>query len=54
MTDVKVKHGHGILTPGDETFAFEAATGILYPDLFTESTGYVCFRAQLGYPGRVG
>lgn len=44
MTDVKVKHGHGILAPGDETFAFETATGILDPHLFTESTGDIGLR----------
>jgi hypothetical protein len=44
MTDVKVKHGHGILAPGDETLAFESATGILDPHLFAEGTWYVGLR----------
>ena len=41
MTDVKVERGDDIFTPGNETFALKAGTGIGDPDLLADGSGYV-------------
>jgi len=48
MTDVEIEDSHGIFTPRDEAFSLEGATGVGYPDLFTEGLGNRRFRCCHG------
>ena len=38
MADMKIKHGHGILTPGNEALAIKPAPRVGQPDLLTKRT----------------
>lgn len=48
MTDMEVKHGHHVSTPGNDAPALEFATGVRDPHLFAEGLGYI----RLGFLGR--
>jgi hypothetical protein len=43
MTDMEVKHGHHVSTPGNDAPALEFATGVRDPHLFAEGLGYIRF-----------